>query len=221
LRGDSPPQPPQHLAPVPRGVPPGLHVSRSGMPVAGLGAQDEGVQDALARLEQICPLGAVVAQIQAGQSIAPKAGEGPWEIIPGELWLGTSTHATSRENIQQRRIGAVVNATDHDMRHLGVCQRYMFLGIKDNAEENLLAAFERARPFLEQAAAARAPILIHCAFGLNRSAALCVLWLMRHFKFTLCRAFEHVMRNRTHPVVLNFTFRQALAVYAVRHGCVG
>lgn len=199
----------------------GHHLARPPAPTAAQVPSDDGVQEALRRLEQLCPLASAAARLQGGQSLQPSPHEGPWDLIPGGLYLGTTQHAANRETLVRKGILAVLNATENDYGNLGGCPRYLCLGIKDNSEENLLAAFERARPFLEQAASARAPILIHCAFGINRSAAMSVLWLMRHYKYSLLRAFEHVMRLRKDAIVLNITFRQQLALYAARHGCIG
>jgi protein-tyrosine phosphatase len=81
-----------------------------------------------------------------------------------------------------------------------------------------VSTFWRAKPFLDSVAARRGSVLIHCAFGMNRSASICVAWLMVRNRFTLAQAFQLVFRSRRKPIVMNFSFRKQLVALAQELG---
>jgi hypothetical protein len=106
-------------------------------------------------------------------------------------------------------------AREFDRRGLA----YLGLDARDEEGYPLLAThLPSARAFLREQLARTAPtgsVLVHCHEGKNRSAALCIAYLLVEERMRLEEAVEHVWRRR--PIVLsNESFVQQLIELAAR-----
>jgi len=101
------------------------------------------------------------------------------EIIPG-IWLGNAIAAKDPEFYRERGIEAVFNCTK-DLPFLPTVPRKYRLPVHDNLQEEEIRAMELAsfevvyKLSLEHR---KGPVLVHCAAGMQRSAAVVAMYLM-------------------------------------------
>merc|ERR1711871_73495 len=167
--------------------------------------------DPLQLMESICPLS------MGSQALSSEGdGIGPWQLLP-DLWIGGSLSATHAP-LERLGISAILNVSDVDMQAQARGLQYLHIKVQDHAQSDIVQTFWSAKPFLDSVAARRGSVLVHCAFGMNRSASICVAWLMVRNRFTLTQAFELVYRQRRKPVIMNFSFRKQLVALAQELG---
>ena len=124
------------------------------------------------------------------------------EITPGLLWLGSGTHAADLSELQKRRIARILNVADdvenfhqHDGGGGGGLHviTYENLSVSDFGQDKGIArVFPRAFEFLSKANEERAPVLVNCAAGANRSATVVIAWLMYSQSLSLLAAWGKV-----------------------------
>lgn len=83
----------------------------------------------------------------------------------------------------------------------------------------LKATFEpAARPFLDACAAAGGRCLVHCARGANRSAAICVAWLLTADPGATLFGVASAVKHKRGHVLGNRSFRRQLVAFAAGRG---
>ena len=70
------------------------------------------------------------------------------------------------------------------------------VGIRDAANEDLLAVLPGAVAFLHDAIGSGGCVLVHCLQGVSRSTSVVVAYLIRHHNMSLREAVTHVRHNR-------------------------
>lgn len=70
------------------------------------------------------------------------------------------------------------------------------VGIRDAANEDLLAILPGTVAFLHDAIASGGCVLVHCLQGVSRSTSVVVAYLIRHHSMSLRQAVTHVRQNR-------------------------
>ena len=142
------------------------------------------------------------------------------EIVEGFLWLGGKAAANDAFNTNTLGITHILNccepwcAMGSNTSFRG--GRYAGFEAPDAADYPLLQEhFERdCGPFLDKARCQRgggARVLVHCAWGINRSAAVVVAWLVTRQRRTLRDAVAHV-RDKRGGLLSNVGFRRELAL---------
>eukprot|EP00667_Euglena_gracilis_P006290 EG_transcript_6347 len=121
------------------------------------------------------------------------------------LYLGDVTHARALPLLTAMGISAVLNCApgmtyttqDHYPPH------FLFHAVhaEDTLDYRLLARhLDEACHAIEQARLMGRRILVHCFAGINRSATLCIAYLMVHLRWPLLAAVRHVYQAR--PIIL-------------------
>ena len=90
---------------------------------------------------------------------------------------------------------------------------YKQLEAHDNEKYDMLAHFTEARDFIDDARKHGGKVLVYCARGVNRSAAICVAYLIEREHMDLCEAVNAVAFARGH-VLTNPGFRKQLVTFA-------
>jgi len=101
------------------------------------------------------------------------------EILPG-LWLGNAMASQDPDFFARRRIDAVFNCTK-DLPFLPTVPRKYRLPVHDNLKEEEIRAMELASfevVYKLSIEHRKGPVLVHCAAGMQRSAAVVAMYLM-------------------------------------------
>lgn len=126
--------------------------------------------------------------------------KGVSEVIPNFLFLGSGADANDVQCLLQKGITCILNVTEEwpQPREL---KGIMFkrIPLRDEEEEELLKKFEMIFDFLDDVKKRKKRVLIHCAVGKSRSAAIVIGYLMKSQRRTLQEAY-HVVR-RVRPII--------------------
>jgi len=140
--------------------------------------------------------------------------ENPGEILP-YLYVGGQVDAEDLPKLKSMGITHILNAAAsldsvHEDQFL-----YLRSDLDDDEDEDVVAAFDDAFAFIEDAKKNGGAVLVHCVAGMSRSVAIAVAWLVYGENVSLFNALNMVRGRR--PVALpNVGFRLALAKFEVR-----
>lgn len=142
-------------------------------------------------------------------NLLPDAGT---EVIP-HLWLGSLTTVTP-EFIRINNISAIVNLSGYRYDY-GVTTYYLSIADKEVTIDEIdiyIGAFTIVANIIEKNMAESRNILVHCAAGVNRSAAAIVMYLILHglsYEDAVKQVTDANYR-RNSPTLTNASFRQLL-----------
>ena len=134
------------------------------------------------------------------------------ELVGGFLFLSSETSADNKGEMSARSISAVVNCiarlrSDADRAYFAATVGHPVEAICDiDAEDDedypLLAShLAEFIVFVEQQRAAKRRVLVHCHAGINRSATLCIAYMMKQLRWPLSVAVQHSFLAR--PLILS------------------
>jgi rhodanese-related sulfurtransferase len=134
------------------------------------------------------------------------------EILPG-LWLGNAAASQNAQFIQQNRISAVFNCTK-DLPFSPLITRRYQIPVDDNLQleeiRNLeLWSYEIVYKLTREYKTGR-PILVHCAAGMQRSAACVAMFLIVAKNMTPEQAIQYIQSKRPIAFRPNANFKQAI-----------
>eukprot|EP00730_Choanoeca_flexa_P013307 TRINITY_DN5181_c0_g1_i1.p1 TRINITY_DN5181_c0_g1~~TRINITY_DN5181_c0_g1_i1.p1 ORF type:complete len:235 (+),score=48.67 TRINITY_DN5181_c0_g1_i1:254-958(+) len=144
----------------------------------------------------------------------------PAELLP-YLYLGDGEDAMDVAMLQQLGVSAVVNcaasSTLTSQAHYPAHFSYLAFDAMDQPEYDLLGQhLEAFWNFVEEARQSNRVVFVHCQAGVNRSATLCLAYLMLSQRMALLPAVKHCARRR--PCILrNEGFIEQLVVFAAEH----
>ncbi|CAK0821303.1 unnamed protein product, partial [Prorocentrum cordatum] len=152
-----------------------------------------------------------------------REGQGPYPIesVP-YLAIGDIHDARNIPKLLAANVGAVLNLSDFE----GSFEKYAASGIAYQKIDCLdmpgfpiiAKSFPTARMFMDGQVQRGKRILVHCSMGINRSATICVAYLMVREGMPVAVAAGTVQSARRHPILTNPGFRRQLARLAVELG---
>lgn len=121
------------------------------------------------------------------------------EIIPG-LWLGNRNAAHDLDWQREKNINVIFNCTKDIPIKQGVAQKYFRVPLDDNLQEeeirNLeLWAWETSFKIAKELEAGNR-VLVHCAAGVQRSAAVVAIYLVAKYRVTTDEAIQYIKSRR-------------------------
>uniref|UniRef100_A0A182K5T2 Uncharacterized protein n=1 Tax=Anopheles christyi TaxID=43041 RepID=A0A182K5T2_9DIPT len=137
------------------------------------------------------------------------------EIEPG-LWLGNASAAADVGTLEKHTIRSIlsvdsvplpVHITDHPnlrVRHIQA---------SDVPREDLIRHFEDSNRFIADSLAEGRHVLVHCYFGVSRSATIMIAYIMQKYRLGYEAAFQRVKAKRRF-VMPNPGFVNQLKLYA-------
>lgn len=138
------------------------------------------------------------------------------EIVPG-LWLGNRNAALGDDFIRDKRIKTVFNCTKDIAFHYSVVRRFR-VPVDDNLEaeeiRNLgLWSYEivyKIAAELRRAQGEGGAILVHCAAGMQRSAACTAMYLIATKNITTDQAIHDIQSKRPIAFTPGVNFERAI-----------
>ena len=121
------------------------------------------------------------------------------EIIP-DLFLGNLTAATDIEWLKETKINYILTADScplpRKIQELLPNLTIKYIQVTDMPREDLLTHFEDSYEFIDHALQLNDKILVHCYFGISRSATLVIAYLMKKYKRSFSDTFEEIKGKR-------------------------
>ncbi|KAI8393572.1 uncharacterized protein BYT42DRAFT_601210 [Radiomyces spectabilis] len=123
------------------------------------------------------------------------------EIVPGFLYLGPEIATTDQlKALKLRSIRRILNMAeecDDDVPGLKEAFKYTKVSARDTVEmRNVYETLHTAVRVIEDAKGAHEPIYVHCKAGKSRSVAVILAYLILVEKWTLKRAYRHIIKSR-------------------------
>eukprot|EP01064_Diplonema_japonicum_P023298 TRINITY_DN33735_c0_g1_i1.p1 TRINITY_DN33735_c0_g1~~TRINITY_DN33735_c0_g1_i1.p1 ORF type:complete len:305 (+),score=57.18 TRINITY_DN33735_c0_g1_i1:33-947(+) len=139
--------------------------------------------------------------------------------ITNHIYLGNLKQAKASPK-KYKCITAILNCLGDTTKahHTHHRQRYHGFEAEDIDEYPLLHMhLEEAAEFISSVEKEKSVVLVHCYAGVNRSAAICVAYLVKYHRWPLTKALIHVHTQR--PIILsNQSFRDQLIRLAYEEG---
>lgn len=120
------------------------------------------------------------------------------EIEPG-LWLGNVTAAADLPTLEKLAIRSVLTIDScplpaHVTENPGL--RVKYIQASDVPREDLIKHFEDTNKFIQESLDEERNVLVHCYFGVSRSATIVIAYLMNKYKLTYDAALQRVKSKR-------------------------
>ncbi|KAG0432389.1 hypothetical protein HPB47_020885 [Ixodes persulcatus] len=119
-------------------------------------------------------------------------------VIEDRLFLGGRDAAEDDPTVRTLGITHILTADIFPLELEGSKSnlQLLFLQVDDRPEEDLLSHFEKACKFIDQGCR-NGGCLVHCYFGVSRSATLVIAYIMQKYRLDYTTAFERVREKRT------------------------
>ncbi|KAH3743992.1 Dual specificity protein phosphatase 19 [Pelomyxa schiedti] len=140
----------------------------------------------------------------------------PEAVLVKHAFMNTGNQLTPERVVEGLYIGSVFATEDHEeVRKLGISHvldvgvppksklatvSYEYIELQDFLQENLLCVLPKCNAFIHNVIHTQnGRVLVHCAAGQSRSAAIVIGYLIKHCGMTFESAFTHLKQIR--PVV--------------------
>ena len=150
--------------------------------------------------------------------------KGPTELLP-YLYIGNLDDAYNLGMLSELGITHVLDCASPEgsrtlMTNCGYSTVYrrMRINADDDLQYQIIEDFETAIRFIEDAHKSEGKILVHCIQGINRSAAVCIAYLLHRDGGHLCDIVKDVQIKRQRAILSNPSFRRQLQQYAQNIG---
>ncbi|XP_027718095.1 serine/threonine/tyrosine-interacting-like protein 1 isoform X1 [Vombatus ursinus] len=145
----------------------------------------------------------------------------PVEIVPGEVYLGTSRQACNPQMHKHLKVKAHVNVCLETAPFFeGDKKNFLHIKVTDSPEEDLFSHFRQATHFMDAHVNLGSVVLVFSTQGISRGCTMVLAYLMHRNKESLRRSWAHVQncKNNIRP---NRGFVQQLVNWEkVIHGAV-
>ncbi|XP_063630009.1 uncharacterized protein LOC134801406 [Cydia splendana] len=120
------------------------------------------------------------------------------EVIPG-LYLSNIKAAQDINVLRHLNITHVLTIEAHRIPKSTFAAsniNNLFIKAYDTSQTNLMPYFPMSNAFIEEALTSGGNVLVHCRFGVSRSATLVIAYLMQKYNMNYDQAFEYVKSKR-------------------------
>lgn len=111
------------------------------------------------------------------------------------MWLSGYQFAQDVGQLAQNNITAVVSAVELGILYPPGIEHYV-VNLRDHEEEEIRYTFIPVYRFIEQQRKAGRNVLIHCAAGISRSAALLISYMMNKYHTAFEACLHYVAKKR-------------------------
>lgn len=136
---------------------------------------------------------------------ATSANHDPACFITQYLMLGGMQAASDKAHLDEVGVTHILNVADEVECYFLNDFKYLHCQIADGGgDDSIVPAFTTAAHFVKEAIAEDGRVLIHCWAGINRSSTVTMAVLMQLEGWTLAKAYNHTLQQRTiHPFAGN------------------
>jgi protein-tyrosine phosphatase len=118
------------------------------------------------------------------------------------MFLGTFTNACDKYELRRIGIKYILNcAAECNNKNLPKDIKELHLNIRDEKWFDLIDFFEEANTFMNKVKMNGGIILVHCKFGISRSATFIIAYLIKYYGFSVKSALQFIkaIRNQINP----------------------
>ncbi len=138
--------------------------------------------------------------------------------ISKNLYLGNILSSQDNDFLEKNNIKAIVNCTEKEPFHKYFDKKdKLRIDVEDNlTEENknkFYSKFDEAVDFIDYNIKNNKPVLVHCYWGLMRSATIVSAYLIRKSDMEIDTIIEHIRRTRPYSLNANYNFIDLLEKY--------
>ena len=132
----------------------------------------------------------------------------------GKLFIGGLRAMDVPERLENASISHILSVLENDHCEWEEFAKYtrLLIQVEDHPRENLLQHFERANTFIEDGLRGDGAVIVHCAMGVSRSAAVVCAYLMKTKSLSPEEALGMIRKSRPHCTP-NEGFKTQLEVY--------
>ncbi len=124
------------------------------------------------------------------------------------LYLGNRWAPRSREFLLSHQIEVIISIlTENEFRDYAIDREFSTLDVEygidwhkvvmdDGEKENMSVHFQTMHTVIHEALTAGKSVLVHCAYGISRSASIVIAYMMLENQWTRREAIEFVSRCR-------------------------
>lgn len=116
-------------------------------------------------------------------------------MVLGSVWISGFQFARDCTKLRQNAIGAILSAIDLHFEYPGMEMQRLVLNIEDECTQDIEAYYDSVFDFIEKARQ-NTNVLVHCAGGISRSAALLISYMMRKFAISYDAALSRIQKYR-------------------------
>lgn len=143
------------------------------------------------------------------------AGPTSYDKIEDNLYLGNLTAATDVKWLRKNKISHILTIDScplpRQIQELpDITLKYIQL--TDIPREDILTYFENSYEFIDHAIKSNGNILVHCWYGVSRSATLVIAYIMKKYELTVTDAYD-IVKNKRRFVNPNSGFLAQLKLY--------
>jgi hypothetical protein len=140
-------------------------------------------------------------------------------IIKG-LYLGDRENAYDSDLIMRYGITHVLSIMVVDlyghMSHFEPYVKIKVIPVLDETTANIKQYFQQANDFIDEGLASGGNVLVHCVWGMSRSSAIVMAYIMHHYNVNFSKSFNLVRHAR--PIAIpNKGFVNQLIEYSEEH----
>eukprot|EP00927_Polykrikos_kofoidii_P077403 TRINITY_DN74341_c0_g1_i1.p1 TRINITY_DN74341_c0_g1~~TRINITY_DN74341_c0_g1_i1.p1 ORF type:complete len:289 (+),score=35.64 TRINITY_DN74341_c0_g1_i1:76-867(+) len=132
------------------------------------------------------------------------------------LFLGAAGAAHNLDGLRKLGVTHVLNVADDVAEAHPQAFQCLRLMIKDGGQDaTIVESFDSATAFVHQAIKCGGKVLMHCLFGVNRSATIALAVLMNIEGWQLSEAYDHIVERRP-KVSLKQGNKEKIAMWELR-----
>jgi dual specificity phosphatase 12 len=128
------------------------------------------------------------------------AGPSSFNEIEPHLYLGNLTAATDIDWLKRTKITHILTVDScplpRKIQDALLNIKLKYIQITDMPREDLLTSFEDSNQFIKCALDVGGNVLVHCYYGVSRSATIIIAFIMKKYNLSFTKTFEIVKQKR-------------------------
>lgn len=151
------------------------------------------------------------------------AGPRSFDEIEPNLFLSNLTVATDVDWLRRNKITHILTVESFPLPQKVTTYlpdiTLKYIQVTDMPREDLLNHFESSSEFIRKALESNGKVLVHCYFGMSRSATLVIAYIMKKYRMGFNDAYE-LVRQKRRFVCPNLGFQAQLKLYEEMGFCI-